>query len=154
MAWPKGVPRPTPTSKLNPQEDGSVEIQTDKSLEEIAQTTTTVSQRKVSLKNRQEDPATKWKTDEDHYTYRWLNKNPRNMSEREAEGWEVCPSLEGRQPIYGDLILGRKAKGEYLAEKHQKDEKTQAQTTAAVEQFKEEAARYGVEVDDNTRIGG
>ena len=143
--WPKGVKRPTRDAKLNSLEDGSVEILTDQTAEQVAQSVTVATRKRISLKNRSEDPFTKFKTDEKRYSYRALNTNSRNMREKEAEGWE--PIAEAK---YGDLILAKIPREDFEERSQNVQERTQAQTTAAVESFREEAAKNGVQVDQDS----
>lgn len=139
MAWPKGVPR----KKIIPQPDGSVVIETDKTIEEVSQGVTVNTRHKRTLVDPRFDPFNKWKTDEKHYHYRALNTNPKNLNIKEAEGWQIVDP----KAVHGDLILGQMPRDDYEANAQLIQEKTKAQEVAAVEQFKEEAARHGVEVE-------
>ena len=142
MGWPKGVPRKV-------QDPTVAEIPTTKTLDEVLSTVSCSTRKRVSLKNRAEDPFTKFKDDEKRFAYRALNINKRNMREKEAEGWQPIPGSE-----YGDLILAKLTRDDYEDNKQSVIEKTQAQTQATVEQFKEEANKFGVQVDDDTQLGG
>ena len=92
-----------------------------------------------TLTNEQFDPFTKFKTEEDKYTYRALNSRPQNMRVRQAEGWET---IEGSE--YGDLILGKLPLQEHERRIQKEEMKTKARTHAAVDQFRSEADKLGV----------
>ena len=140
MGWPKGVPR-----KIKPQPDGSVEIQTDKTVDQVAQGVTVASRKRVTLADPRFDPFNQWKTDEKHFHYRALNTNPKNMQVKKAEGWEIVDP----QATYGDLILAKIPREEQQERVKETRERTKAQITAAVDQFKETAAGAGVQVDQD-----
>ncbi|HEY6019930.1 MAG TPA: hypothetical protein VIY48_08505 [Candidatus Paceibacterota bacterium] len=97
------------------------------------------SMKRVSLANPEFDPFKKYKTDPKMY-YRALNNRSHNITKREAEGYKLIPEAK-----YGDLVLGCMPKEIRQQREAYVKEKTQNQTTAAVERFKEEAERGGVE---------
>lgn len=136
-----GTPKKKPGRKAQPvvvEGKGSmVELPID-DIREI----TVSSRKKVSLANPDFDPFTKYKKDPNMY-YRALNNRSHNITKREAEGYKIIPEAK-----YGDLVLGCMPK-ENRAERVAKvEEKTAQQKAAAVDQFKEDAARGGVETID------
>lgn len=138
MGWPKGKKREKKeeieTASVNDPVDGSVDL----GIEDIRNISVT-SRKRVSLSKPEFDPFKKYKTDPKMY-YRALNNRPLNITKREAEGYKLIPEAK-----FGDLILGCMPKEDRKEREAYVDEKTKNQTTAAVEQFKEEASRGGVE---------
>lgn len=133
-----GTPKKKPGRKAKPvvvEGKGSmVELPID-DIREI----TVSSRKKVSLANPDFDPFAKYKKDPKMY-YRALNNRAHNLTKREAEGYKIIPEAK-----FGDLVLGCMPK-ENRAERVAKvEEKTKQQKAAAVDQFKEDAARGGVE---------
>lgn len=131
MGWPKGVPRK--------QQDGGAVV-SEKPIEEVLQRVSAAPRKKMNLTNPKFDPFTKFKTDEKRFYYRALNTKPDNLSVREAEGFELIPEAK-----FGDLILGKLPRDVHEDMAADTQEKTERQTEAAVNQFKEDAARHGVE---------
>lgn len=134
---PKDItaPKAEPVVKTEGERKGTaVELP----IEDIRQISVT-SRRRVSMAKPEFDPFNKFKTDEAHFHYRALNKRPAMLNKREAEGYQTIPGSE-----YGDLILGRIPKEDYKERVTYKEERTKKQSKAAVEQFKDEAARAGM----------
>jgi hypothetical protein len=151
MGWPKGVPRkprvaqPIPETLTAPTveltkaipDEGAI-VSEKNSVEEIAVSVYPV--RLPSLASRETDPFTRFKTDEKRFAYKAINTRPNLKRQREAEGWETIPGSE-----YGDLVLAKIPKSISEARTKMKQEKTERQTKAIREGFREEAARSGFE---------
>lgn len=132
MAWPKGVPRkPQPT-------EGAVV--SERSMEEVMKSTTMERRAKPSLANAQFDPWKKFKTDPEHFYYRGIPTRPRERSMRESEGYIPITGSE-----FGDLVLAKLPIDMQQENVAEINDKTKRQEEAAVNQFREEAARHGVE---------
>lgn len=133
MSWPKGVSR---TGK------NGAPMRNDGEAPEVR--VSVEPRRKVNLTSTQFDPFTKFKTDEKHFHYRALNMKPDNLNVREAEGYDY--RFHNGAARFGDLILARIPRELHEENRSDVRGKTERQTEAAVNQFKEDAARHGVEV--------
>jgi hypothetical protein len=124
--------------KVKVVETANVEGAVDLGIEDIRNISVT-SRKRVSLATPEFDPFKQYKKDPKMY-YRALNNRPMNISKREAEGYKLIPEAK-----FGDLVLGCMPKENRAERETYVKEKTQKQKKAAVEQFKEEASRGGVE---------
>jgi hypothetical protein len=132
MAWPKGVSKKE-YAESKSRTDGGFAIPEGASI--------SVERRaKPSLADKRFDPANKFKTDPDHFYYRYIPSRPRERNMREAEGYQPIPGSE-----FGDLVLAKLPKEIQQENVAELNDKTERQTDATVNQFKEEARRMGVE---------
>jgi hypothetical protein len=145
MAWPKGVPRKKATVDVPDERFKGAAVVSEKSVQEVLQTVSAAPRKKVNLIDARSDPFSKFKTDEKRFYYRALNTKPDNLSVREAEGFQVMPEAK-----FGDLVLAKLPREAHEEQAEEVRDKTFRQTDAAVNQFKEEAARHGVETFDET----
>jgi len=98
-----------------------------------------------SLASEKADPFKKFKTEPDKFYYRAINTRESNVRVREAQGYQT---IGGSQ--FGDLVLAKIPMEQRVAQEAAIRAKNDAQREAAVEQFKEEAARHGVESYEET----
>jgi hypothetical protein len=95
--------------------------------------------KRPTMSDSQFDPFEPFKTEPDKYHYRALNIRPQNMRVRKAEGYETIPDSD-----YGDLVLGKIPKEEHDRRIAKEEAKTQRMHGVAVENFKQEAEKFGV----------
>jgi len=124
--------------KVKVAETANIDGAVDLGIEDIRNISVT-SRKRVSLANPEFDPFKKFKTDPKMY-YRALNNRAHNITKREAEGYKLIPEAK-----FGDLVLGCMPKEDRAERETYVKDKTKNQTNAAVDQFKEEASRGGVE---------
>lgn len=98
-----------------------------------------------SLASEKADPFKKFKTEPDKFYYRAINTRESNVRVREAQGYQT---IGGSQ--FGDLVLAKIPREQREAQEAAIRAKNEAQREAVIEQFKEEAARHGVESYEET----
>lgn len=93
------------------------------------------------MASTQFDPFAPFKEDEKLWYYRGLNTKPASLRKRKAQGYEIV-SDEAR---HGDLVLGRIPRELKQAREQKNLAKAAGQKEAVASQFKEAAARQGIE---------